>query len=121
MRLFSDHITAIAQTPGDDEETTVIAIHGDPYDDPDGKPEQGRDGPGNLYAFVPCDEPEAVKDATGYTPQELADLFAASPNLLTALEALVAWGRAHTSPTDPDSPHDLLISATYAINNARRK
>ncbi len=35
--------------------------------------------------------------------------------LLAPLQALVAWGRAHTSPTQPNSPHDLLVKACEAI------
>ena len=42
-------------------------------------------------------------------------LFAAAPDLLTALEALTEWGCTHTSPRDANSPHELLIAARAAI------
>lgn len=38
--------------------------------------------------------------------------------LLEALRALTDWGREHTSPRDPNSPHDLLIRAVEVIAEA---
>jgi hypothetical protein len=52
--------------------------------------------------FLPVEEPET-------TP---------APDLLTALQALLAWGREHTSPRDPNSPHALLVAAQEAIAKA---
>jgi hypothetical protein len=42
----------------------------------------------------------------------------AAPDLLAALQALLDWGREHTSPRDPNSPHTLLIDAVRAIDKA---
>lgn len=39
--------------------------------------------------------------------------------LLAALESLTDWGREHTSPLQPNSPHDLLVQATAAIAKAK--
>ena len=53
------------------------------------------------------------------TARANACLIAAAPELLAALEALVDWGREHTSPSDANSPHALLADAAHAINKAR--
>lgn len=42
----------------------------------------------------------------------------AAPDMLAALKALVEWGREHTSPLDPNSPHALLIAGVAAIAKA---
>lgn len=42
-------------------------------------------------------------------------LMQAAPNLLEALQSLLDWGRDHTSPTDKNSPHELLVAAHDAI------
>ena len=47
-----------------------------------------------------------------------ARLLAAAPELLEALSALTEWGCTHTSPLDPNSPHELLIAARAAIAKA---
>lgn len=47
-----------------------------------------------------------------------ARLIAAAPELLDALRNLLDWGRDHTSPTQPNSPHALLVAAHAAIANA---
>jgi hypothetical protein len=36
-------------------------------------------------------------------------------NTRAALKALLDWGREHTSPHDPNSPHDLLVAAAFAL------
>jgi hypothetical protein len=38
--------------------------------------------------------------------------------LLSALRALTDWGREHTSPRDPNTPHDLLVRAVAVIDEA---
>jgi hypothetical protein len=48
-------------------------------------------------------------------------LMAAAPELLAALQALTDWGRDHTSPKDPNSPHALLVAASAAIARATGK
>lgn len=35
--------------------------------------------------------------------------------ILAALVALTEWGCTHTSPRDPNSPHELLVQAREAI------
>lgn len=35
--------------------------------------------------------------------------------LLLAVKALLEWGRDHTSPRDPNSPHKLLVAVNAAI------
>ncbi len=40
-------------------------------------------------------------------------------DLLTALEALTDWGREHTSPLQPNSPHELLVQAAAAVAKAK--
>jgi hypothetical protein len=46
---------------------------------------------------------------------EYARLFAAAPALLASLTALTDWAREHTSPTDANSPHALLVAGVAAI------
>jgi hypothetical protein len=36
--------------------------------------------------------------------------------LVKALRDLTDWGREHTSPTDANSPHDLLVAAQDVLN-----
>lgn len=41
-------------------------------------------------------------------------------DLLTAVKALLEWGRDHTSPRDPNSPHELLVAVNAAIVRMER-
>lgn len=58
--------------------------------------------------------------AAFYGPDAVANarLVAASPRLAAALLALLEWGREHTSPTDANTPHALLIEAAAALDDA---
>lgn len=40
---------------------------------------------------------------------------ATNDQLVDALEALLDWGREHTSPTDPNSPHALLVDTAAVL------
>ena len=69
---------------------------------------------------------DIVSDGAKYRPAYVAgdiapadaELMAAAPDLLDALQALTDWGRTYTSPTDPNSPHQLLIAAVAALQKA---
>ncbi len=63
---------------------------------------------GTLIAVVSAECPREQRKPNGL-------LLAASPALYEALAALTEWGRTHTSPTDPNSPHKLLINAVAAL------
>jgi hypothetical protein len=47
------------------------------------------------------------------------ELHESNVELLTALEALTDWGREHTSPLQPNSPHELLVRAAAAVAKAK--
>jgi hypothetical protein len=42
----------------------------------------------------------------------------ADDRITAALQAFLDWGRDHTSPHDPNSPHTLLIEAQAALKAA---
>ena len=44
----------------------------------------------------------------------------ADDRITTALQAILDWGREHTSPHDINSPHALLIEAAAALKAAGR-
>jgi hypothetical protein len=50
--------------------------------------------------------------------RSVGNLFASSTDLYRSLRQLVDWAREHTSPCDPNSPHDLLIDASAALARA---
>ncbi len=52
----------------------------------------------------------------GYSMESLSPEQPKS-EIYKALEALVEWGRTHTSPNDPNSPHELLIAGVEALKN----
>lgn len=58
---------------------------------------------------------EAGKEVRALMRKELE---AQRAELLAALEALTEWGCAYTSPREPNSPHQLLITARAAIARA---
>ena len=72
-----------------------------------------------------CWDWDGDQGATGELPWSIAkrngDLLAAAPELLAALEPLLDWCREHTSPIQPNSPHDLLVAANHAIQKAKGK
>jgi hypothetical protein len=49
------------------------------------------------------------------------DSQSSQSELLAALKALTDWGREHTSPTDHNSPHALLVNACRAIDKANAR
>ena len=49
---------------------------------------------------------------------QVIPLILAAPALRDALADLVEWGVNHTSPRDPNSPHDLLVAAVEALKQA---
>jgi len=61
---------------------------------------------------------EDKSGVVGLTSDRDAKLVAAAPELLSALTNLLNWGREHTSPIDPNSPHELLVAAHEAIAKA---
>jgi hypothetical protein len=47
----------------------------------------------------------------------LAETSVQESRLAGALRALLDWGREHTSPRDENSPHELLVAATEALDD----
>jgi hypothetical protein len=45
-------------------------------------------------------------------------VIVAAPDTTAALRALLDWARENTSPTDANSPHELLIAAAAALVKA---
>ena len=72
------------------------------------------DAAGRCIAEAP--QPNGMPESEGIAN---AHLIASAPDLLAALEALLDWGREHTSPTQPNSPHNLLVAACAAIAKAK--
>jgi hypothetical protein len=52
---------------------------------------------------------------TGRQCKADAALIAAAPELLRSVKALSNWMREHTSPTQSDTPHDILVEAVELI------
>lgn len=61
-------------------------------------------------------------NANGTLPWTVAKhnqrLMTAAPELLQSLADLLDWCREHTSPLQPNSPHQLLLNACAAIQRA---
>lgn len=53
-----------------------------------------------------------------YCAPENAPLIAAAPEMHQILTELVEWCRSHTRPTDPNSPHEILVRATAVLDKA---
>ena len=76
------------------------------------------------YDGEPCGAVEGQDKAQAEIDAN-ANLIAAAPELLAALEALKEWGCTHTSPsvgvtiTPDNSPHDLLVAACEVIAKAK--
>lgn len=47
-----------------------------------------------------------------------AAAIACMPQIVLALQQLLDWARDHTSPLDENSPHELLIAAALALEQA---
>lgn len=61
---------------------------------------------------------KAQREAENLAAWRLHTTKEAGPALLAALQALLDWGREHTSPRDANSPHALLVAAAEAIELA---
>lgn len=48
-------------------------------------------------------------------------MIEALPDLMAALQGLMEWGRVHTGPLMPNSPHALLVAAQAALQKAGRE
>jgi len=77
-----------------------------------------RIGNGSAWRDILSDGTEFAPSYIGEALDKDAALIAAAPDLLAALQALTDWGRDHTSPKDPNSPHALLVAASAAIARA---
>lgn len=62
---------------------------------------------------------EDKSGVVGLTNDRDASLVSAAREMFEALEALLEWGREHTSPLQPNSPHELLVAAHHAIAKAK--
>lgn len=71
-----------------------------------------------------CDFVDTILDALGIvvpeesweSPGDQADFaLEVIERRELALKALLDWGREHTSPRDPNSPHALLVEAAAAL------
>lgn len=61
--------------------------------------------------------PECTEKDCGILRRAIAE----RESFYNALFALTEWGRTHTSPTDPNSPHELLIQAVAALEAANKE
>ena len=57
----------------------------------------------------------AVTQARGWNGL-CAIMATRATGIRAALSALLEWGRDHTGPTQPDSPHALLVAAQHALH-----
>jgi hypothetical protein len=73
-------------------------------------------GNGMLTGDTPA-EVEALSVRTLTAAPDLLDLS----DVLDVLVALTDWAREHTSPRDPNSPHNILVDAMKVIAKATNK
>lgn len=77
----------------------------------------GPDTPDDLPTRI-CDL-RVPQGFSGFAEGEAnARLIAAAPEMLDCLVSLLDWCREHTSPTQQNTPHDLLVAAHHAIAKA---
>lgn len=72
-------------------------------------------GKGRCLGGTVCDVYDCGDDQT---QKANARLIAAAPDMRESLQSLVGWCREHTSPTDTNTPHELLIKACAALGKA---
>lgn len=68
---------------------------------------------GRRYRDLPDDG--AKQDYVMGEFERLNRLKVEAPAMADLLRLILDWGRNHTSPTDPNSPHDLLVAADSII------
>jgi hypothetical protein len=69
--------------------------------------------------LLPVRDPPPGDDWTLKTGNQFFNVWRRPGPVLAALEALLAWGCEHTSPRDPNSPHELLVAAREAVDAAK--
>lgn len=73
----------------------------------------------NVIAAIQADGGAEDDDLIDRREREAEDaaerIRAAAPELLRSVKALSNWMREHTSPTQSDTPHDILVEAVELI------
>ncbi|TJW14409.1 MAG: hypothetical protein E5W82_10560 [Mesorhizobium sp.] len=75
---------------------------------------------GQDLAVIDITDADTGEELAEYGGHSLPSPYDPQPDagLLAALKSLRDWGREHTSPRDPNSPHILLVAASDAIAKA---